>query len=86
MTLSVRLLVGALLIMPSAVVAEQAQPLVAKQVKQKDPNRVICRDMEATGSRLNRRRECHTAGEWEEIRLNDRRALERVQNGRSKNE
>jgi 3-phenylpropionate/cinnamic acid dioxygenase small subunit len=45
-----------------------------------DPNEVICKVVPGdTGSRLNRRRECHTWREWEERRRQDRQMTEETQ-------
>lgn len=33
-----------------------------------DPNRIVCKQYESTGSRLHGSRVCHTAQEWETIR------------------
>ena len=37
-----------------------------------DPNREICKSKPVIGSRVARKRECHTAQQWEEITLQDR--------------
>jgi hypothetical protein len=45
-----------------------------------DPNRMICRSMNEGGTRLDRRRACHTAAEWAELRRQARQAIEHIQN------
>jgi hypothetical protein len=50
-----------------------------------DPNRVICRKVEETGSRLNHSRACHTAAEWDELRRQMKANVERIQNNRPAN-
>lgn len=47
--------------------------------KNKDPNRIICEKVQETGSRLNARRVCLTAQQWEEQRRRDRQNLEDAQ-------
>ena len=47
-----------------------------------DKDKMVCRTMDATGSRLAKRRECHTLAEWTEIRLRDRQTVERTQANR----
>jgi hypothetical protein len=45
-----------------------------------DPNEVICKQTVGdTGSRLSKRRECHTRREWEERRARDRQMTEDAQ-------
>lgn len=44
-----------------------------------DPNRVICVNRPVTGSRLERVRVCHTAQEWEEVRVQEKVGLMRKQ-------
>lgn len=44
-----------------------------------DSNRIICEEVKLTGSRLARRKTCHTAGEWAEMRRQQRMTTERVQ-------
>ena len=56
--------------------APTAQPAQAP-----DPNKVICEKQEVLGSRLSTRRVCMTRSQWEDLRLQDRQAIERVQSG-----
>jgi hypothetical protein len=51
-----------------------------------DPNSVICRRVESTGSRLQAKRVCATAAEWAAIKAANRLAVERVQTQRSKSD
>jgi hypothetical protein len=44
-----------------------------------DPNQMICESRQEIGSRLHRIRVCHTALEWEEVRLQERVGLMRKQ-------
>ncbi len=47
--------------------------------KNKDPNRIICEKVQETGSRLNSRKVCMTAQQWEEQRRRDRENLQDAQ-------
>ena len=47
--------------------------------KDKDPNRIICEKVQETGSRLNMRKVCMTAQQWEEQRRRDRENLQDAQ-------
>jgi hypothetical protein len=44
-----------------------------------DPNREICKSRPVVGSRLQRVRECHSAAQWEEMKLAERAGLMRAQ-------
>jgi hypothetical protein len=44
-----------------------------------DPDRQICKSRPVVGSRLKRIRECHSALEWEEMKLQERVGLMRKQ-------
>lgn len=50
-----------------------------------DPNRLICRTLEGSGSRLERQRACHTAAEWAELRRQTRASIDHIQNSRASN-
>ena len=45
----------------------------------RDPNREICKSRPVVGSRLKRVRECHTAAEWEDLKLAEQVGLGRQQ-------
>jgi invasion protein IalB len=47
--------------------------------KNSDPNRVICEKVQETGSRLNARKVCMTAQQWEDQRRRDRENLQDAQ-------
>jgi len=46
---------------------------------QSDPNRIICQDRIATGSRLAYARDCHTQAEWDLIKRSSRDYLQGIQ-------
>jgi hypothetical protein len=57
-----------------------APPLAARERKAPaDPNRVICRTEEVIGSRLQSKRRCMTAQQWEALRQEERATVERIQ-------
>lgn len=66
---------------PAAAAAKPAAAAPAADGKQKlrDPNEVVCRNMEVLGSRLAKRRVCMTRSEWAETNRNERGVLERAQ-------
>lgn len=47
--------------------------------KDADPNREVCKSRPVIGSRLQRVRECHTAQQWDEMRMQERAGLMRKQ-------
>jgi gas vesicle protein len=51
----------------------------AQPAKNQDPNRVICEKIQETGSRLNSRKVCMTAQQWEDQRRRDRENLQDAQ-------
>jgi hypothetical protein len=77
--------VASLLVTPLAAAAQtHPVPVAAEGKVSKDPNRVICRTMDTTGSRLGKKKECHTAAEWTDIQAVLRRDLDKFQANRSK--
>jgi hypothetical protein len=50
-----------------------------KRSAQADPGRQICKSKSVVGSRLKRIRECHTAEEWEDLKLQEQVGLMRKQ-------
>jgi hypothetical protein len=53
-----------------------------RKSRKADPNKLICRTTEETGTRLNRRRACHTLAEWEELRRQMKANIEHIQAAR----
>ena len=62
-----------------AVAQTQASDQSAPGAKAKDPNRIICEKVQETGSRLNIRRVCMTAQQWEDQKRRDRENLQDAQ-------
>ena len=65
-----------------ALMAAAASPGVAAAKKGRaadDPERMICRSHSVIGSRVQKVRECHTAQEWEELKLQEQLGLGRKQ-------
>lgn len=65
-------------LLSAAPAVAQTQP-DGQKPKQADPNRIICEKVQETGSRLNSRRVCMTAQQWEEQRRRDRENLQDAQ-------
>ena len=53
--------------------------------KKNDPNKVVCKTIAETGSRLNKTRACHTVAEWAELRRQTKATVERIQDSRPAN-
>ena len=51
----------------------------------KDPDRMICKSEEQTGSRLAKKKVCMTAAEWKESRRQQRMEIDRAQANNYKN-
>lgn len=62
-----------------ATAAVAQAPSEASDAKKTDPNEVICRTQNATGSRLDRVRVCKTRAEWAQMRQEQRTTMDRVQ-------
>lgn len=65
----------------AAILAASAPAAAAakKSGESADPNREICKSKPVVGSRLKRVRECHTAAEWEDMKLAEQIGLGRQQ-------
>ena len=76
-------LAGGLMMLAGAASAQQAQPTPTTAVRKSDrsdPGRIVCRNDDATGSRLKKTRTCRTAAEWKAaLNATDRRDVERAQ-------
>lgn len=69
MTFAHILAASALLAAPAAALAADPETPVATasaKPSRSDPNRVICKTLEETGSRLAKKKVCATAAEWKE--------------------
>lgn len=75
------MVVVAVAIAPALVSAQVpvVTPAPASAVTDKGKSRVICRNLDTTGSRLAKKKDCRTAAEWEELRANYRMDVERIQ-------
>ena len=65
-----------------ALVAAASAPAAAlprKGEAEADPAREICKSRGVVGSRVKRVRECHTAQQWEEMKLQEQLGLARQQ-------
>lgn len=77
-----RLLTSMALLIGVAPALAQAQTPKQEALKSKADERVICKTVEKTGSRLATKRVCMTAVQWEEHRRSDREAVESLQQKR----
>ena len=72
--------------MTGTAIAQAAAPATQApapvQASGTDPNEVICERQEVLGSRLAKRKVCHTRAEWADLKLQDRQDLERAQTRR----
>ena len=50
-----------------------------------NPNKVVCRSEDSTGSRLSQVKRCMTLAQWAQEKQSSRQEIERIQNGRYKN-
>jgi hypothetical protein len=64
------------------LLASTAQDPLPPAAKPADPNKITCKEQLKTGSRVNFVRVCHTAAEWDLLRSENRKVLERSQNER----
>jgi hypothetical protein len=72
----IRMAAGIALLLSAAAPAGAS---TAKAAKANDPNRQICKSKAVVGSRLKRIRECATAEQWEEMKLQEQVGLMRKQ-------
>lgn len=63
--------------------AKQKSAEVSDKNEVGDPNRVICRRVAVTGSRLQKTRLCHTARQWDDMQRDNREQVERAQQQRT---
>ncbi len=77
-------LVASLLATPVVAQTQPTNAVPATEKGSKDPNRMVCRTVETTGSRLGSKKICRTAAEWVEVQAIERRDIERMQAGRIK--
>ena len=78
-------LVASLLATPVVAQTQPTNAVPATEKGSKDPNRMVCRTVENTGSRLGNKKICRTAAEWVEVQAIERRDIERFQAGRTRN-
>jgi hypothetical protein len=65
------------------VLATMAAPVAARPAEDKkdarDPNRVVCKTTDVIGSRLQKKKTCMTAQQWDEFERDQRNTVDRVQ-------
>lgn len=64
----------------------QPQPQQQAANAQHDPaNDVVCERQQDTGTRLSSHKICHTRAQWQQLRYDDRDAIEKIQRERPMN-
>lgn len=66
-------------LMPAAALAQTDKPQ-SQDVGKSD--RMVCKSIKMTGSRLAKKRVCQTASEWEDVRRQEQTLIERIQGSR----
>ena len=54
----------------------------AMERSKSDPNKIVCRNVSESGSRLKTKRVCHTNAQWAEIRREAKEKIDQIQNNR----
>lgn len=72
-------LAAASLAVLTAALAAQSAEAAGRAKRKYDPDQMICESRDLIGSRLKKVRVCHTAQEWEEVRLEEKVGLMRKQ-------
>lgn len=80
--LPVSLLVGANAVAAQTPPVAPVEPVSAPAGVQKKGAKLVCQTIENTGSRLGKRKVCHSQAEWAEQRALERRDIERYQANR----
>ncbi|MEG3089167.1 hypothetical protein [Sphingomonas sp. PB4P5] len=85
MRLSMILLATALCAGPVTAQAQSTvAPTPATKAVKGDPNRIVCKTLATTGSRLKPNKDCRTAKQWSDDQAMERRDLDRLQSNRYK--
>ncbi len=72
-------------LLASFAVSSAAHAQEAEKKDKADPDRLICRSEEQTGTRLGKHKRCLTKAQWEEDRRLSRQEIDKSQMGRYKN-
>lgn len=64
------------MLLASLAASASARPAEKKNL---DPNRVVCRSEEVVGSRLQTRKTCMTAMQWDQLEREQRATVDRIQ-------
>ena len=65
-----------------AAVAGAGQAGAMQGKARSDPNKIVCRNVAESGSRLKTKRVCHTNAQWAEIRREAKEKIDQIQNNR----
>jgi hypothetical protein len=72
-------LAAAALVVASPAFSQNTAPAPQNANPDKPKPKIICETEEDIGSRLGRKRVCHTAEEWQRLRMETRDAIEKYQ-------
>ena len=76
----------ALVATPALASDQNPTPPAEQDAQGKDPNRMVCKRIDVIGSRLQSKRVCRAATDWDAQSSSDRQSLERSQTQRWKSE
>jgi predicted phage-related endonuclease len=70
------------LLLLSLLTVATAPALARSSAEAKDPNKVICKSEEVTGSRLQTKKTCLTVQQWDDLEQQQRHQIEKIQTSR----
>ena len=76
-----RMLIGVCAAVVAAAVGAGAAGAMESKGRS-DPNKIVCRNISESGSRLKTKRVCHTNAQWTEIRREAKEKIDQIQNNR----
>ncbi|HEY5724037.1 MAG TPA: hypothetical protein VIT45_17135 [Allosphingosinicella sp.] len=77
-----KMLLGLCAVTIAAAFGSGAAGAMEKAKAKNDPNKVVCRNVSESGSRLKSKRVCHTNAQWAEIRREAKEQIDHIQNTR----
>ena len=77
-----KMLIGLGAVAAVAVMGASGSDAMAKSKAKADPNKVVCKNVSESGSRLKSKRVCQTNAQWAEQRRDAKEAIDHIQNNR----
>ena len=77
-----RFAVLAVLVASEIALAQGSSDAPTRLGPNNDPNQIVCRTENRIGTRLSRTRVCRTRAEWDQLREQERRVVDRVQHNK----